>query len=730
MLSRTSRRSLPILKTAALFFLAFCTGGHLRALDAAAMQSMVIVEGDEGRGSAFVVLMDGKSFLVTNSHVVRGNRNVKFRSLRNAEIPTGPLEIANDVDAVRAEIAKTGTALELEPHVESIKIGDEIVVAGNSEGEGVVREIPGKVVGIGPDRIEVDAGFVPGNSGSPILLKSTGKVIGVATYMKIPRGGGAGARSPMSLNEVRRFGYRLDTVEKWIKPASKDRLFMEGLKLSEMDELISSVFAVLDANAGILSKWGVSGFFNKEKAQQYPAFAALGMAMEGFVRNNASARGDEDRNKNATVFFAKLKGILMDDSRGLNENQFSGFYAVQLKESLARRKDFYAWFDGTTMPAYREAWLASRANSVSANASRFSGPPIDPAKLKLTLTDSIAPNEPPDHCHHVSYPPESEPANLENIYWIIEDPKGEHGGFVMHKTSLRVRTPISGTYRVYVEYRGDKTRVVSNVVEIKFAGVAAGASSPAAPSAIPASAAERAKPLAEFLNGTRWFWYDHKDRMLEFRKDGKVGLDDWTQQGFLAAWEATSPSQVKLTIISGRTDKQTATLDFSNDRSSFTGRDFDPSRTIDRSTRASGDDLKRPTPTILENVKTDAQDLSISGIGFTIANLSDGATAFSNRGYVWKDVPPDLSGRRYTKIAGGAVPQIVVRAKRDFVLDVITTLNEKAGQLSGWEQTNETFGYNDGNHTHMVLLRKKVTAGQELEIPQGNWTGVLVVLPK
>lgn len=450
----------------AVLLLFFLSGVIQRswALDAAALQAMVIVEGEEGRGSGFVVKMDGRTFLVTNSHVVRGNRNVKFRNLRNAEIPAGSLEIADQVDAVRAAIDPVPNALDLEPNIDRIKIGDEVVVAGNAEGAGVIREIPGKVVGVGPDRIEVDAEFVPGNSGSPILLKSSGKVIGIATYVYVPRGR-VGAKSPFSLNEVRRFGYRLDTVSKWIAPSSKEGLVSEGLKLAELEHLIGSITRVLDSNAAFVAKWGASSFVSKDQAKQYPAFAALSGAIDGFVRDHTANANDEARKKNATAFFAKLKGILDDETKDLKESQFSGFYAAQLKECLGRFKDFTDWYDGTAMPAYRETWLTSQ----SMTAGRANAPLIDPTKFKLTLSDKVFENEPADNCHHVSYPSDSEPANLEGLYWIIVDPNGEQRSIQMHRTSVRVRTPIGGTYRVYVEFRAtDKPKQVSNVVEVKY----------------------------------------------------------------------------------------------------------------------------------------------------------------------------------------------------------------------------------------------------------------------
>lgn len=465
MFSRLRPRCLCLLEVLALLFLASGAGEKLRALDTSTMQAMIIVEGDEGRGSGFVVKMNGKTYLITNSHVVRGNRNVRFKDLHNDELATGPLEIAEKADAVRATVTGVTEALELEPQVDKVKIGDEVIVAGNSEGEGVVREIPGKVVGIGPDRLEVDAPFVPGNSGSPILLKSTGKIIGVATYLKFPDRN-KGGKSPFSLNEVRRFGYRLDTVAKWIRPKAKDRLMEEGMKLAEMESLFSSVTMIVDSNAPFVMKWGASSFVSKHRAQQYPTFATLSRVIEEFSTEYNAANGVEARNKSATNFFTKLKGMLSDESRGLTEKQFSGYYAVQLKEVLGRYKEFSEWYDGTSTAAYREAWL----NAESFTARRSAIPPIDPEKFKFVLSDRLADDEPADHCHHVTYPPDSQPASLEGLYWTIVEPGGARRSYQISRSSLRVRTPASGSYQVFIEFRlGEKPKVVSNVIEFKYA---------------------------------------------------------------------------------------------------------------------------------------------------------------------------------------------------------------------------------------------------------------------
>jgi hypothetical protein len=106
--------------------------------------------------------------------------------------PDNPLEISTDLN-------------------DSVRIGDAVVVPGNSGGGGVATLIKGVVQGIGPDRIEVSAPFIPGNSGSPIIHVKTGKVIGIATYFTVRNEDPTKSRAPA----VRHFGYRIDTAATW-----------------------------------------------------------------------------------------------------------------------------------------------------------------------------------------------------------------------------------------------------------------------------------------------------------------------------------------------------------------------------------------------------------------------------------------------------------------------------------------------------------------------------------
>lgn len=91
----------------------------------------------------------------------------------------------------------------------------EVVAYGNSLGGDVMTELPGKVVGLGSDRIEIDCEIMPGNSGGPVVLKDSKLVIGISTYLT------KGRRDIWSRNtvfeKVRRFAVLPSKVQKWRK---------------------------------------------------------------------------------------------------------------------------------------------------------------------------------------------------------------------------------------------------------------------------------------------------------------------------------------------------------------------------------------------------------------------------------------------------------------------------------------------------------------------------------
>jgi Trypsin-like peptidase domain len=177
--------------------------------------NLVMVRGLEGSGSGFVAALGGENFLFTNAHVVAGIKGAGFTTLDGVQIKVERPSIAVGHDLFRIGVAGGGKPLEVMLEVDrKVAIGDDVVVLGNAEGGGVVNLIRGHLVGIGPQLVEVDAPFLNGNSGSPIIHLKTGQVIGVATYLTIKRVDAATHRE-FYQPVVRRFGYRVDSVKVW-----------------------------------------------------------------------------------------------------------------------------------------------------------------------------------------------------------------------------------------------------------------------------------------------------------------------------------------------------------------------------------------------------------------------------------------------------------------------------------------------------------------------------------
>lgn len=177
--------------------------------------SLVFLEGKSGKGSGFVCEIGGRKFVITNQHVVAGNSGAAITRLDLSPIKTGQAGAAVGHDIMSFALFSDAKAMPLMSEVEkNAAIGDDVAVLGNANGDRVIKPVTGKLVGIGPDRVEVSAEFVPGNSGSPIVHIKSGKVIGVATYAKIRKVDSLTGK-PKDAPEVKRFGYRIDKVKQW-----------------------------------------------------------------------------------------------------------------------------------------------------------------------------------------------------------------------------------------------------------------------------------------------------------------------------------------------------------------------------------------------------------------------------------------------------------------------------------------------------------------------------------
>jgi hypothetical protein len=130
----------------------------------------------------------------------------------------------------------------------------------------------------------------------------------------------------------------------------------------------------------------------------------------------------------------------------------------------------------------------------------------------------------------------------------------------------------------------------------------------------------------------------------------------------------------------------------------------------------------------IEPQRLETDEAVVTGSGWSLQPLANGKPAFANRDFVWADLPPEAKGWTYTQTAGGVRAEIVVEARKDMTAHLATATSQQGLDLSGWKPTGINFRYTDGGKTALQLFARPVKAGEKLALPQGNWSGGLLVL--
>jgi len=217
-------------------------------------RAVVLIKGDNEEGTGFLVKTADGPAVVTNIHVISDNPNIKITTGTGSQITILSYKGAIDRDLAMIAI-KDGpfNYLDLAADISSIaQPGDEVVTPGNSQGGEVVLNTGGKILGIGPERIEFDNPVYHGNSGGPVLHTKSGKVLGVVTEaMKVDISNDLDKasfanRNSAIRNSMRYFGLRLDTVPGW-EPYDWRRFQSETVFLDQFDKRSRCLDSFLNA---------------------------------------------------------------------------------------------------------------------------------------------------------------------------------------------------------------------------------------------------------------------------------------------------------------------------------------------------------------------------------------------------------------------------------------------------------------------------------------------------
>lgn len=303
-----------------------CAAGDAAQLVKDYRDGLIFVEGKTGQGSGFIVEYKAQKYLFTNAHVMAGVRGPQFKLLDRSPVRVGAAVAAVGHDVLALSVISGGTAL---PSVGSVdgetSIGDAVVVLGNAEGAGVVNLLQGTLVGVGPNLVEVTAPFVPGNSGSPIIHLNSGKVIGIATYLTIKRSGASGEK-------VRRFGYRLDSIQQW-QPVDWNRFYSEADAMEKIEKTTAEFGALLE------------DFTKNGRPVRAYSSTAIRSAVDAFSASIQPTTGRGDLQQAADRLLSTLRTASGRDVREAKTTIGYDFFKRQLETEARNREEITKIFD-------------------------------------------------------------------------------------------------------------------------------------------------------------------------------------------------------------------------------------------------------------------------------------------------------------------------------------------------------------------------------------------------
>jgi hypothetical protein len=229
---------------------------YIDALTPEKKQAVVIIEGASGRGTGFIARLKDRLFVFTNQHVIAGNESIEIKMITGEELKYESIFAGEGHDIAIFRLRETREnmpffEIELQP-LANTKIGDSLIIPGNSLGAGTLLQTKGKIVALGPKLIEHNAPTFSGNSGSPLILEGSLKVIGVDTLSKKSEPldwANKYSRDHIGSqikSNVRLFGYRIDTINKWQQINLKDF----NSQFNEIRELETEAHAVYAAVIG------------------------------------------------------------------------------------------------------------------------------------------------------------------------------------------------------------------------------------------------------------------------------------------------------------------------------------------------------------------------------------------------------------------------------------------------------------------------------------------------
>lgn len=116
-----------------------------------------------------------------------------------------------------------------------------------------------------------------------------------------------------------------------------------------------------------------------------------------------------------------------------------------------------------------------------------------------------------------------------------------------------------------------------------------------------------------------------------------------------------------------------------------------------------------------------------------LQQFANGRRAFTNRGYVWQDIPSNFDLTRFSALKGGGAEPLRIKVVSAGTVYIAASTEDRAvveryAIANGWQPTNASFSYNAKGKTKMYILKRDLSAG-EYTIPRLGWAGPTILAP-
>ncbi len=141
----------------------------------------VFCENDTGRhaSNGYIARMDGKTYLFTRQSTLFGAKKISFKTLSGTTLRPLGVELSASRDMARLLLDGEATGFEVS---DEVSMNSPICIPETGTKAGSMNRLTGKIIGVGPETLEVSVLFDPQNSGSPVLNPEL-EVLGIASYV-------------------------------------------------------------------------------------------------------------------------------------------------------------------------------------------------------------------------------------------------------------------------------------------------------------------------------------------------------------------------------------------------------------------------------------------------------------------------------------------------------------------------------------------------------------------